>query len=579
MSSGADLDSAQPTLAGGVIEIAALTTLLGAPTAESLVLGSRGASGILWASMSIFGIYAVIRGSVAAATPNWLRETLGVRSAALEQSVGSAFELSSRNIHTRLKLGPAIGIQSEMRKVSDSCHLLGFFWCSFTDHRPQDKTCRSENEFMVQSRCVIYAFNRLTSKFVSSVRAGVDGTGGFYIYIADPYRKDWMKFAAWADFYGVLFSTLKLLEVFVLYKLGAYWLAWLAGGSWAIFLLCAICLIVLGLSRKDDRRDAQTDMLVGQLPTPTAVGGERVVVLGTPSYTRQSVAWVVTWILGAITSMASLVLYYVVLGKLEPTVFYTWTGFQLAWLVGRMAFFHYSGKHGDLEFALVRRDWKKLSPSCKTRIRSLAYGLSTHLMNVHPRKQYSYEEDATEIPDLGTVAEEYPYAVDGPEGEAMVCVTSVIGDTMLASACWVGGATSHLTGSTLYDSCIVQCRVGEKIFSVPAARVLSCVRPSVPVDEEAAPEPLFPARGGANTGPNNAIWVYWIPYGLGLWLQLKSKYGRILGERPATLMTDEQITAVMQSGELFVSLREVDEVKEIVKTSKEACQAVMGFVS
>ncbi|RYP23834.1 hypothetical protein DL765_000911 [Monosporascus sp. GIB2] len=579
MSSGSDLASAQPTLAGGIIEIAALTALLGSSTAESLVLGSRGASGVLWASMSIFGTYAVIRSSFGAATPNWLRETLGVRNPAIDQSVGSALDLSLRDIDARLKLGAAIGIQSEVRKVRDSCLWPGFFGVRSLTDLPQDATGRSENEFVVRSRREVYVFDRLTARCVSSVRAGVNGTGGIYIYAADSYQKDWIRLSALTDFYGVLFSTLKALEVFALYKLGAYWLAFIAGGSWVIFLMCAICLILLGLSREECPRSAQTDVLVGQLPTPIAIGGEKAVVLGIPSYTRQSVAWTVTWILGGITSMASLILYYVVLGTQNATVFYTWSGFQFAWLIARMAFFHFSREHSDLKFTLVKRAWKELNPSYRARTRNLAYGLSTHLMNVHPRKSYCYEEDAIEIPDLGTISQEYPHHVDGPASKVEVHVTSVIGDTMLASACWVGGAAPHLTGLAVYDSCIIQCRVGEKTVSIPAARVLSGARPSVPADEEASHEALFPPRGNSTLRPDSFFWYYWVPYGPGSWLGLKSKDRQILGKRQAMLMTDKQVTDVLQSGDLFISLREVGEVKDIVKISEKACQAVMDFVA
>jgi hypothetical protein len=117
MSSGADSKAARPTLTAGVIEIAAVTTLIGSSTAESLILGSRGASGVLWASMSVFGIFSVIRGAITAATPNWLRETLGVRNAAIEQIIGSEFDLSWRNTYQNLYSAPAIGIQSVMQKV------------------------------------------------------------------------------------------------------------------------------------------------------------------------------------------------------------------------------------------------------------------------------------------------------------------------------------------------------------------------------------------------------------------------------------------------------------------------------
>jgi hypothetical protein len=124
MSGAPPLDGAQSTLASGVIEIAALTALLGSTTAESLVLGSNGASGIVWACISIFGIYAVIKGCIGAVTPSWLRETIGVRDSMIEQTVGSKFDLLAKNISHRFKLGTAIGIQTTVKKVGLTFHYL-----------------------------------------------------------------------------------------------------------------------------------------------------------------------------------------------------------------------------------------------------------------------------------------------------------------------------------------------------------------------------------------------------------------------------------------------------------------------
>ncbi|KAL2022240.1 hypothetical protein VTK56DRAFT_5850 [Thermocarpiscus australiensis] len=511
--------------------------------------------------MSIFGVYAVVRICVGAATPNWLRETLGVRRQAIDKSIGLSFDLAVRDDQTRLKLGPALGIQSETRK---------------------DKAGQSDKGFVEHSRRDVYTFDRHTARHVDAVRVGLAGTGGIYTYAADPYSKHFKRFSELRDFYGLLLSMLKLVEVFSLYKLGARWLAWTTGASWAIFLLCTITLIILGVSHDEDSNGAESDVLAGQLPSPSTIGGERCVLLGIPSYTRNGMAWTMTWIIGAMTSLASVIVYYILLGQVTAPVFYTWSGFQFAWLIARIAFFHLSVRPGDLYVpSFVKKDWKQLSPGQKIRVRGLAYGLSTHMLNLHPRKRYAYDDDATEIPDLGTVVEEYPWTIPAAGGETKVHVACLIGDTMLASVCWAGGAAPHLTGFTVYDSCIVQLRNGEKVVSVPAARVLTAARPTPPADEEAAPEPLFPPRGSSNTGPDSLTWYYWIPCGAGLWLQVKSRNLKIRDERSARVMTDEQISAIMKPevGELFISLRDVGEVKEIVKISREACQAVAQFMS
>jgi len=61
----------------GLVEISALTALIGATIAEALVLGEQGAAGMPWAAMSSFGIVFLIKACIAASTPGWLRDSLG----------------------------------------------------------------------------------------------------------------------------------------------------------------------------------------------------------------------------------------------------------------------------------------------------------------------------------------------------------------------------------------------------------------------------------------------------------------------------------------------------------------------
>lgn len=77
-------------IGSGFVEIATLATLIGASTAESLVLGSRGAAGLPYAAMSVFGSPFLIKACVSASTPGWLRETIGVKNALSDAAVGSS---------------------------------------------------------------------------------------------------------------------------------------------------------------------------------------------------------------------------------------------------------------------------------------------------------------------------------------------------------------------------------------------------------------------------------------------------------------------------------------------------------
>jgi len=108
-------------LGTGLIEIAALTALFGSGTASQLTLGNRGAAGLAWVGMSIFGSVSVLKACVAASIPSWLRETLGVRNAMADAAVGLSLSLSSvekdREDLARKSLGEAVGVVCERRKL------------------------------------------------------------------------------------------------------------------------------------------------------------------------------------------------------------------------------------------------------------------------------------------------------------------------------------------------------------------------------------------------------------------------------------------------------------------------------
>ena len=105
-------------ISNGLIEIAALTALIGSTTTESLTLGNRGAAGLPWATISIFGSLSVVKACVAAATPAYLRETVGVISKPTDEAVGSTLSLLGWTEYKgRDRNG--IGIMSEVKVVRD----------------------------------------------------------------------------------------------------------------------------------------------------------------------------------------------------------------------------------------------------------------------------------------------------------------------------------------------------------------------------------------------------------------------------------------------------------------------------
>jgi hypothetical protein len=103
----------------GVVEIAALTALVGVSTVESLVLGDRGAAGLPWAAQSSFGVIFLIQACIAASTPDKLRDTMGVRGERADLAVGLhlGFHMKrKRKIHGKTE-GIAVHL-SKMKNVS-----------------------------------------------------------------------------------------------------------------------------------------------------------------------------------------------------------------------------------------------------------------------------------------------------------------------------------------------------------------------------------------------------------------------------------------------------------------------------
>jgi hypothetical protein len=109
-------------LGSGLIEIAALTALIGSTTVESLMLGNQGAAGLVWGTMSVFGALSAIKACISATTPGWLRETLGVRTKEIDAALGLSLNLDSKG--SRSRGGGGIGLACKVESVSS---LAGVF--------------------------------------------------------------------------------------------------------------------------------------------------------------------------------------------------------------------------------------------------------------------------------------------------------------------------------------------------------------------------------------------------------------------------------------------------------------------
>ena len=102
------------SIGNGLVEITSLTALIGSSTAEKITLGNRGAPGLAWAGMSMFGCLSILRACLAASMPDWLRDTFGMRTATTDNALGFSLNLASkyadREDLTRKNLPDAVGV-------------------------------------------------------------------------------------------------------------------------------------------------------------------------------------------------------------------------------------------------------------------------------------------------------------------------------------------------------------------------------------------------------------------------------------------------------------------------------------
>ena len=74
-----------------LIEIGALTTLVGSTIAETLVLGDRGSAGLVWGT---FRASSIIKACISGASSGWLRALLGLRNKASDVAMGLDLDLA-----------------------------------------------------------------------------------------------------------------------------------------------------------------------------------------------------------------------------------------------------------------------------------------------------------------------------------------------------------------------------------------------------------------------------------------------------------------------------------------------------
>ncbi|KAE9402482.1 hypothetical protein BT96DRAFT_547364 [Gymnopus androsaceus JB14] len=328
-------------LGNGLIDLSALTTLIGSTAAESLVLGNRGPAGVSWSAMSAFGTLSIIRACIGAAVSGWMRETLGLRTKSCDLAVGMHLGLD------------------DARKVRDG---LGSPLAIMCEHSEQSD---------------VYAFDQATL----SLLEGVTETPPESPLVVHTYAQ-----FSQHDFFTpsnyrvkmtlIMLSLAKIAEIQVLWTRGSPALAITTALPWSFFFLVGVAVLIAGRYSSDDI--GPIDLLMGQLPSIKRTGGHRVVVLGVHRNPRRSVWWRVAWSIGALVCTGSILFTYAILSSQPSVVVILWAGFQIFWLVARIIV-HYFTAPSDRQRLLVGTALDRLSPELKGRALNLTIALGKYL--------------------------------------------------------------------------------------------------------------------------------------------------------------------------------------------------------
>jgi hypothetical protein len=315
---------------------------------------------------------------------------------------------------------------------------------------------------------------------VPETKSGAPPT--IYTYVDYVFQPKWNIPYDWI---GFLASLIKLVETYFLYTKGGFTLACICSITWLYFLVSGIFLRLWQLFTRRVGTlnigdfDCGLDILTGSLPTVSVPGGQRKIFLGALESAQRSLPWRISWGIGALMTILSMIWTYLFLDQSSNSTVYVWAAFQGLWLLLRLLFYQTTSMvdpmatHGHKEWT-----WNKLTKAMKTRVLALTQALAKYQTYHHPRGLYSYREelfDTKTLIDLiersgGPLNDGYPLGPEASTGDLVDMVTlGIIGDTTLASAAWIQGAS--LGGMDLYDSCLLFLEINGAVRALPATRV------------------------------------------------------------------------------------------------------------
>lgn len=389
------------------------------------------------------------------------------------------------------------------------------------------------------------------------------------------------------DTIWILASCVKCAEFVVLkWVVQAQWQLFVfTSTSWAFFWICSIILVCLNVSRGYGQNIhlGTIDILSGELPTAAGNGGSRKIILEVPKNFRVHPVWKITWFVGFFLCVASFLVYTYYLRFEGDVVVFTWTSFQIGWVLLRYIFSHFAGgcnaMHG---IVAVENDLETLRGVRRERAVDLMFALSKYQTHIHPRYSYSYRQDATSRSELkGAFLETTPRQLhpripiplsSRNDHCGVIIITSVAGDNLLKSAAWLNGSPTYenlVRNMALYDSCVITFHFWHDAEEISVAAVRALGKKEEMVQDLENPEPFVSPKGSSNLGLDKVEWYYWIKFSETTWIHVKSEKLQILHrELRYQEMTGDQI--IGQCGRINVEMPEASTLQNVVSKSHEA---------
>lgn len=567
-------------LGTGLVEISAVATMVGAPIAEALTLGLRSASCLPWASMSAFGLLHVAKAALAAAIPDWFRDSMGLRNDNVVAAIGYSLPLEVHKQHRRHgDLGSvkmisithrgALPFLPEDEEAATEEPVLGAKASSFALNLV--RRCRRSFKSRLffdsnadTARC-FYQIDQTTRLALDTIRPAEPGEE---IILHEFIPDQAGQHKRWKDAFALIFSVIKVSEIITLRQVGSHSLHWFTSVGWACGLVWGAILIALNQSR-DRVASESVDSITGLLPSALNLGSEGKVLIGLPLNIRRGVVWKAMWYLYSASAMVGIFGTFIVLSRQSAIVIYFWMGFQILWLALRTgAYYFVPSALGARQGLLVGRPWVEAPLDMRFRLLNLAMALARQQATEHPRGAVAYSSDLTDIVRMRVHLQETSWSIENhitlKEADAKLStleVVDVIGDPAMRTMAWIAGG--HFSNPEIYDSALAFVRLSSRKFSIPCVRVFAC---------NCNKAVRMRYRGDSHGSVcANKIWVLWIPAreteGAEGYVYARGRQTH--GTLDAEFVTDAQLNERLAAQQWNISFTRVGDLDPVLSVSRD----------